>query len=136
MPTPYDEEPAVDTARIRELNDAFRCDPNPIGAQLRLGTLVVTSGVAARGTTFVDRAVRAVREYADFTEENDPHGEHDFGAFTLDDAELFWKIDLYERELVNQTLTGTPSTVHQCLVYPRSRVVPGTPLLCQERNSD
>lgn len=99
MPTPYDEEPAIDTARIRELNDAFRCDRNPIGAQLLLGTLVVTSGVAARGTTFVDRAVRAVREYADFTEDNDPYGEHDFGAFTLDDAELFWKIDYYDTAL-------------------------------------
>ena len=104
MPTPYDEEPAVDTARIRELNDTFRCDPNPIGVQLLLGTLVVTSGVAARGTAFVDRAVRAAREFADFTEDNDPHGEHDFGAFTLDGAELFWKIDLYERELVKQAI--------------------------------
>jgi hypothetical protein len=39
----------TDTARIRELNDAFRCDPNVIGVQLALGMLVVTRGVAARG---------------------------------------------------------------------------------------
>ena len=70
-----------------------------LGVQIGLDKLIVTRGVAARGNDFVDRAVRAVRDYADFTEDNDPHGEHDFGAFTLDDAKLFWKIDYYDNEL-------------------------------------
>jgi hypothetical protein len=90
---------APDSARIRELNDAFRRDPSLLGVQIGLDKLVVTRGVAARGNDFVDRAVRAVRDYADFTERNDPHGEHDFGTFTLDDAELDWKIDYYDTEL-------------------------------------
>jgi hypothetical protein len=90
---------AADTARIRELNDAFRRDPNPLGVQLALDKLVVTRGVDARGNDFVDRAFRAVREYADFTEDNDPYGEHDFGTFRLDDAELNWKIDYYDTAL-------------------------------------
>jgi hypothetical protein len=90
---------AIDTARIRELNDAFRCDPNLIGVQIALGKLVITRGVAARGNDFVNRAMRAVREFADFNESNDPHGEHDFGRFTLDGVTLFWKIDYYDNEL-------------------------------------
>jgi hypothetical protein len=43
--------------------------------------------------------VTAVREFSDFTENNDPFGEHDFGIFELDGVTLFWKIDLYDRSL-------------------------------------
>ena len=31
-----------------------------------------------------------------FTEDNDPHGEHDFGAFDFKDERIFWKIDYYD----------------------------------------
>jgi hypothetical protein len=34
-----------------------------------------------------------------FTNDNDPYGEHDFGAFDVDGARLFWKIDYYDRSL-------------------------------------
>ena len=27
---------------------------------------------------------------------NDPHGEHDFGSFEIDDRKVFWKIDCYD----------------------------------------
>jgi uncharacterized protein DUF3768 len=103
MSTPYDDEPTAEdagtTERIRELNDAFRRDPSLLGVQIGLDKLVVTRGVAARGDDFVNRACQAVRDYADFDEGNDPYGEHDFGRFTLDDAELFWKIDYYDTQL-------------------------------------
>ena len=36
-----------------------------------------------------------VQGFDDFTEENDPHGEHDFGKFSFLNVELFWKIDQY-----------------------------------------
>jgi hypothetical protein len=51
-----------------------------------------------RGNGFVDRAMIAVREFSDFTEDNDPHGEHDFGSFELDGETLFWKIDAYDTD--------------------------------------
>ena len=41
----------------------------------------------------------AVVSYDDFTEDNDPYGEHDFGAFELEGQKLFWKIDYYDLEL-------------------------------------
>ena len=34
--------------------------------------------------------------FDDFGEANDPHGEHDFGAFELDGEKLFWKFDYYD----------------------------------------
>jgi hypothetical protein len=82
---------SVATNRIRDLNDAFRKDPT------RLGRAVVTAGVDARGPEFVLRAMRAVASFTDFTKDNDPYGEHDFGAFELDREKLFWKIDAYEK---------------------------------------
>lgn len=86
-------------ARIRELNDALRTADTAIGALLANGQVVVTAGVAAKGNAFIDRAVKAVREFSDFTQDNDPHGEHDFGIFELDGVSLNWKIDYYDRDL-------------------------------------
>jgi hypothetical protein len=37
-----------------------------------------------------------VANFNRFTEDNDPHGEHDFGAFDVEGAgTIFWKIDYY-----------------------------------------
>jgi hypothetical protein len=37
-------------------------------------------------------------EYNDFNEDNDPHGEHDYGRFQLDEnkQDIIWKIDYYD----------------------------------------
>ena len=43
--------------------------------------------------------VQAVMDFNDFTETNDPYGEHDFGAIKLDGQTLFWKIDYYDPDL-------------------------------------
>ena len=61
--------------------------------------LVITRGVEARGWDFIARALAAVRDFSDFTPDNDPYGEHDFGAFDLDGVKLIWKIDCYDRAL-------------------------------------
>ena len=38
----------------------------------------------------------SVAQFDDFTENNDPHGEHDFGAFEFNGYKCFWKIDAYD----------------------------------------
>lgn len=78
------------TDKIRSLNDAFRHgqDPN--------GRLVVTSGVAAQGDDFVRRAIQRIIAYTEFTSDNDPYSEHDFGNFELAGERLFFKIDYYD----------------------------------------
>lgn len=53
----------------------------------------------AQGPVFVLLTTRAVQTFLAFTPDNDPHGEHDFGAFDLGGQRLFWKIDYYDRDL-------------------------------------
>ena len=40
-----------------------------------------------------------VRNFSQFTPDNDPYGEHDFGAFDHGGERIFWKIDYYDIEL-------------------------------------
>ena len=56
----------------------------------------MTPGVAALGKEAVDRIVKTIAVYDDFCHANDPHGEHDFGAFDADGNTIMFKIDLYE----------------------------------------
>jgi hypothetical protein len=80
------------TARIRSLNDVFRT--SFIG-----GRVLITEGIRDRGATFESACVETVQQFSTFTGDNDPHGEHDFGSFTVDAARCFWKIDYYNRTL-------------------------------------
>jgi hypothetical protein len=62
------------TQRIRALNDELR-------QHLLGGSAVITTGVAALGVEFVNRIVQTIALFDDFHHGNDPHQEHDFGAF-------------------------------------------------------
>lgn len=57
--------------------------------------MVITQGLGADSTLAVKAAV-AVSAFNGFNEDNDPHGEHDFGAVTVDQEQVFFKIDYYE----------------------------------------
>lgn len=56
---------------------------------------IVTRGVTAMGPLVNDIFVR-VRDFSDFTEDNVPYGEHDFGSFEILGTKIFWKIDYYD----------------------------------------
>ena len=86
------------SARIRALNDQMRT-AGP-GAPSR-NRWLLTSGVLGLGATAVEAVVARVTAFSEFTEDNDPHGEHDFGAIDGAGQRLFWKIDYYDH-----TLTG------------------------------
>jgi Protein of unknown function (DUF3768) len=77
------------TEQIRTLNDQLR-------QNFSEGTAVLTCGVAALGAEAVARIVKTIAVYDDFCHANDPHQEHDFGAFEADGNVIFFKIDLYE----------------------------------------
>ncbi len=79
--------------KIASLNDAFRRRP----FDRSLGKTYMTDGVSARGPDVVARAIQAVAAFEAFTADNDPYGEHDFGAFELDGEKLFWKIDYFSK---------------------------------------
>ena len=103
--------------RIRELNDL---------ARHRMGiscNVMMTPGIAALGADRIEQILHEVEMFKDFTEDNDPHGEHDAGVLYLNDAGLWmtrwtddrrrasvsvmWKIDLYDPGLVKFALNGS-----------------------------
>jgi enolase len=80
------------TAKIRALNDALR---ELTGS----GRIFVTAGIAALSPDEQVEIMRRVHSFTAFTPDNDPYGEHDFGSFDYDGKTIFWKIDLYDRDL-------------------------------------
>lgn len=75
--------------RIRELNDAFRT--NLLG-----GTILLTPGISELPPDVLCAVLDAIRQFDAFTEDDDPYGEHDFGALTVAGSRIFWKIDCYD----------------------------------------
>lgn len=70
-----------------EQNDQLR-------TTLLTGRLVLTEGVRSLPDNIRCQVVFAVRSYSNFTAENDPYGERDFGAVDHPTAgRIFWKID-------------------------------------------
>lgn len=78
------------TAKIRELNDAFRK-----GFPLN-GKRYITDGIFALDCDDRAAILEKVRTFDAFTEDNDPHGEHDFGSIEHNGERIFWKIDYYD----------------------------------------
>jgi Protein of unknown function (DUF3768) len=76
--------------RIRALNDAFR--RTFVG-----GMILITAGVEAMPGEQRRSLLQKVRAFDAFTDDNDPHGEHDFGAIDEGDVRYFWKIEYYDR---------------------------------------
>lgn len=77
------------TARIAELNDQFRTTGSG-------GRIFLTRGVMCLPNYLMLQIIAAVRSFDAFTPDNDPHGEHDFGAVTIEGEKIFWKIDYYQ----------------------------------------
>ena len=77
------------TEKIRALNDAFR-------TTMTGGKVLLTAGVDALPTDVQAIVIRRVATFSDFTKENDPHREHDFGSFEVAGRKFFWKIDYYD----------------------------------------
>src|SRR3954467_1010200 len=80
---------SIKAARIRELNDQLRC--KAIG-----GRIVITRGIEALGSAGVARVLVAVAGFDEFSEDNDPWGEHDCAVLTVEGRRIVFKIDLYE----------------------------------------
>jgi hypothetical protein len=78
--------------RIRVLNDNFR--GTFVGGQV-----VMTAGVNALPIATKARVLLAVESFSNFTNANDPHGEHDFGDFQIEGETYFWKIDYYALDM-------------------------------------
>jgi hypothetical protein len=83
----------IDNARIiRTLNDNFRS--TFIG-----GRVVTTAGVAELPVDTKARVLLAVQSFSNFTKDNDPHGEHDFGNLEVQGETYFFKVDYYALDM-------------------------------------
>jgi Protein of unknown function (DUF3768) len=82
----------TETARIRALNDELR-------QNFAEGLAVMTPGIAALGGEAVARIVKTIAVFDDFCHANDPHQEHDFGAFDADGHRVLFKIEYYDESL-------------------------------------
>ncbi|MEL6754770.1 MAG: DUF3768 domain-containing protein [Pseudomonadota bacterium] len=91
------EETAL-AAKIAEQNDRFR---QTWGADFTVpGQIVLTRGVADLSPAAKAIIMQRVQGFDVFTEDNDPYGDHGFGAFEFEIGgncyHIFWKIDLYD----------------------------------------
>jgi hypothetical protein len=80
--------------RIRTLNDALR-------TSLQGGRVMMTAGVQALGPDVVATVLARMRDFDEFTSDNDPYGEHDFGGFNLEGTQFFFKIDYYDESMTH-----------------------------------
>jgi hypothetical protein len=84
--------PDATTAKIEALNDRAR-------QRLDHCRWILTQGVLACDPLTVAELLIAVEGFDNFTLNNDPYGEHDFGQITLEGTTFFWKIDHYDIDL-------------------------------------
>lgn len=82
--------------QIAKQNDAFR-QGNPSIPGQRFITMGINELLKQLDIP-PEQLAQAVTEFAEFTEDNDPHREHDFGAFEFHSHKLFWKIDYYDKD--------------------------------------
>ncbi|MGV7222178.1 MAG: DUF3768 domain-containing protein [Nitrospinales bacterium] len=83
-----------DRNRIAELNDLCR---TALGVG---GRFLQTPGICGLSQTEQSRIRELVELYDDFNKDNDPYGEHDFGAIEHNGEKIFWKIDYYAPDLI------------------------------------
>ena len=91
--TPPPETPEAEKVlKIKTLNDVFR-------TSLFFENFFCTQGIQALGETAKMEILMSVQKYNDFTQDNDPYGEHDFGSFEYEGQKIFWKIDYYDKSM-------------------------------------
>jgi hypothetical protein len=78
------------SAEIARLND---------GARDNVVHYIATRGILSLDPEVISKIYNSVQNFKDFTEDNDPYGEHDFGSFTVSGVKIFWKIDYYDENL-------------------------------------
>ncbi|PPK83929.1 uncharacterized protein DUF3768 [Neolewinella xylanilytica] len=95
MSTPDPDEFDETTRRIAALNDDFRTSFNNASGN----HIVATQGIHALPHEDRYAIFDLVRSFDQFAEENDPHGQHDFGRVTHNGQDIFWKIDAYDKSM-------------------------------------
>jgi hypothetical protein len=91
-PDEHEEIEGDNSAKIRTLNDRLR-------KSLTGGRVMMTAAVSALPDDVRARVIELTRAFDNFTPDNDPHKEHDFGSFEIDGQEFFFKHDYYDKSM-------------------------------------
>ena len=94
--------PDANTAKIAALNDRAR-------QRLDHCRWILTQGVLACDPLTAAELLICVEGFDNFTPDNDPYGEHDFGQITLEGTTFFWKINYYDLDLHMHMHSPDPS---------------------------
>lgn len=89
---PMETQIECQTCTIRSINDELRTTGKG-------GQIFITTGIRFRGEAFIMAVNKALKTFNDFTPENDPYGDHDFGRMEVEGVPILWKIDYYDTEL-------------------------------------
>ena len=90
--------------RMRALNDQLRT--TFVG-----GAVMITQGVEAIPIPRRKLILEQVRQFSSFTEDNDPHGEHDCAILEAEGEKIMFKIDYYDRDVKFHSPDPTDPTV-------------------------
>lgn len=97
------------TLRIQQLNDALR-------TRFVGGQIVLTTGFQTLPGEQQAALLAAIRQFNDFTPDNDPYGEHDFAVVEHAGVRVYWKIDYYDPTLQQHSLdAANPELTHRVL---------------------
>lgn len=86
-------EVGENAAKIASLNDLCRTAMGVGGRVFR------TLGIGALAPVVQSAIRERIERFDNFTPDNDPHGEHDFGSFVHEGEHIFWKIDYYAPDM-------------------------------------
>ncbi|ABW32320.1 DUF3768 domain-containing protein [Acaryochloris marina] len=86
---------ATYASTIAQLNDEFRQGNHS------LGRIFTTPGVDALSSEDQQELFRLVRTFDEFTEDNDPRGERDFGFIKFKGEVFNFKIDYYAPDMIH-----------------------------------
>jgi hypothetical protein len=75
--------------KIRELNDRLRQTGEG-------GQVVATQGICALDASIQIDIANKIKTFNEFTPDNDPYKEHDFGMVEVAGIRCFWKIDYHD----------------------------------------
>ena len=102
---------------IKELNDNFR--KSFLGGHVIISQKVQMLPAKSRKELF-----EHIKQFNNFTKENDPYGEHDFGSIKFQNNVYFWKIDYYDTNFLyhspnpsNASVTNRVLTIMQADEY-------------------
>ena len=88
----------MDTTAVQNDNSAEIARLND-GARDNAVHYIATRGILSLDPEVISKIYNSVQNFKDFTEDNDPYGEHDFGSLVFENKKIFWKIDYCDKEL-------------------------------------